>query len=469
VSWWRDGVLYEIYPRSFADSNGDGIGDLPGIVDRLDYLEWLGIAGVWLNPTFPSPNADWGYDVADYMGVHPELGELEDLDRLIAEAGRRGIRIVLDLVPNHTSIEHPWFRAEPDYYLWADEPPNNWRSVFTGRSAWIPRAGRYYLAHFTPEQADLDWWNPAVGEEFDRIVRFWLERGVAGFRIDVAHSLVKDRELRDNTPYRPGDPEWVRRLGSWNDRGMNQPEAHDVHKRWRRIADEYGETMLFGETYVELDKMAVFYGNGHDELHLAHNVDFLKAPLDTAAMSAIVEETERLLPEGAWPTYTGSNHDDLRLATRWAGGDERKARAALLILLGLRGTPFLYMGDELALENGEVPPERYRDPARPSRDPGRTPLPWTRAGEEWRDPWLPLVDSSRNVEDQRADPGSTLNWVRELIRRRPGWAREPYERLPSPPGVWAWRRGAATFAVNLSDEGAVFDGRGLEPWEGALL
>jgi alpha-glucosidase len=227
--------------------------------------------------------------------------------------------------------------------------------------------------------------------------------------------------------------------------------------------------MLFGETYVELDKMAAFYGNGHDELHLAHNVDFLKAPLEARAMGAIVEDTERLVPKGAWPTYTGSNHDDLRLTTRWAGGDERRARAALLILLSLRGTPFLYMGDELALENGEVPPERYRDPARPSRDPGRTPLPWTRGADEWRDPWLPLVDTSRNVEDQRADPDSTLNWVRELIRRRRAWVREPYEPLSSPSGVWAWRRGAATFALNLSDEGAAFDGRSLEPWEAALL
>jgi alpha-glucosidase len=469
VSWWRDGVLYEIYPRSFADSNRDGIGDLPGIVERLDYLEWLGIAGIWLNPTFPSPNADWGYDVSDYLGVHPDLGELEDMVRLIAEAAKRGIRIVLDLVPNHTSIEHPWFRARPDYYLWADEPPNNWRSVFTGESAWIPRDGRFYLAHFTPEQADLDWWNPDLRAEFDRIIRFWLERGVAGFRIDVAHSLVKDRELRDNQPYRPGDPEWVRRMGSWNDRGMNQPETHDVFRHWRRIASEYGDTLLFGETYVDLDKMIAFYGNGDDELNLAHNVDFLKAPLEAATMSGIVETTERLIPEGAWPTYSGSNHDDLRLATRWAGGDGRKARAALLVLLGLRGTPFLYMGDELALENGEVAPERFLDPARPSRDPGRTPMPWTRDGDEWREPWLPLVDTSDNVEDQRADPGSTLHWVRDLIRRRPAWASEPYERLPAAPDVWAWRRGAATFVVNLSDEGAVFDGRSLEPWAAAVL
>ena len=462
--WWRDGVLYEIYPRSFADSNGDGVGDLNGIAERLDYLEWLGIAGIWLNPTFPSPNFDWGYDVSDYLGVHPELGTPADMERLIAEASRRGIRILLDLVPNHTSIEHPWFRAHPDYYLWADEPPNNWRSVFSKESAWIPLDGRYYLAHFTPEQPDLDWWNPAVRDEFERILRHWFERGVGGFRIDVAHSIVKDRELRDNTPSRPGDPEWVLGMGSWNDRGMNQAETHEVLARWREIADEYGDTALFGETYVELERLPLYYGNGQDELHLAHNVDFMKSRLSVEEMRPIVERVEATLPEGAWPTYSGSNHDDLRLATRWAAGEERKARAGLALLLGLRGTPFLYMGDELALENGAVPQERMLDPARPSRDPGRTPMPWTRGGEEWREPWLPLVDTSRNVEEQLDDPDSTLNWVRATIARRPAWAGEPYETLPSTDGVWAWRRGPHEFRVNLSDEPAA----GLQPWETAL-
>ncbi len=467
MSWWRDGVLYQIYPRSFADSNGDGIGDLPGIVERLDYLEWLGVAGIWLNPTFPSPNVDWGYDVSDYLGVHPELGTLEDMDRLVAEAARRGIRIVLDLVPNHTSIQHPWFAERPDYYVWADEPPNNWQSVFTGRSAWIPRDGRHYLAAFAPEQPDLDWWNPAVPGEFDRILRFWLDRGVAGFRIDVAHGIVHDRLLRDNTPPGPGDPPWVHRLGGWNDRMMNQAEMHDVHRRFRRVADEYDERMLFGETHVSLAEMIEFYGTG-DELHLTFNYDFLDAGLGPELRDA-VERTEAALPPHAWPSYSGSNHDDCRFTTRWCGGDERKARCVLTILLCLRGTPFLYYGDELALANGEVPPERMTDIADPPRDPGRTPMPWTASGQEWVDPWLPLSDTSRNVEEQRVDPGSTLNHVRELIRRRGEFVREPYEPLASPPGVWAWRRGATTVAVNLSDEEAAFDGRALGPWDAALL
>ena len=357
----------------------------------------------------------------------------------------------------------------PDYYLWAEAPPNNWRSVFTGKSAWVPRDGRYYLAHFTPQQPDLDWWNPAVRDEFDRILRFWLERGVGGFRIDVAHAIVKDRLLRDNTPAKPGDPEWVQRLGSWNDRAMNQPETHDVLAHWRDIADEYGEAALFGETYVDLERLPLFYGNGHDELNLAHNVDFMNSRLDARVLRPIVEQVEATLPEGAWPAYSGSNHDDLRLATRWAEGDERKARAGLAMLLGLRGTPFLYMGDELALENGEVPPERLLDPARPARDPGRTPMPWTREGKEWREPWLPLSDTSRNVEDKWRIPARRSTSCARRSRRGPLRVAEPYVTLPADGGVWAWSRGETTFALNLSDEDAAFGGRSLEPWAATRL
>ena len=200
-AWWREAVLYQIYPRSFADSNGDGIGDLPGVIDRLEYLEWLGVDGIWLSPIYPSPNVDWGYDVADYTGVHPDLGTLEDVDRLVAEAGRRGIRVLLDLVPNHTSDRHPWFRERPELYVWSDEIPNNWRSIFGG-PAWTldEERGRHYLHNFAVEQPDLDWWNPDVHAEFERILRFWFERGIAGFRIDVCHALYKDRELRDDPP-----------------------------------------------------------------------------------------------------------------------------------------------------------------------------------------------------------------------------------------------------------------------------
>jgi alpha-glucosidase len=473
MTWWREGVLYQIYPRSFADSDGDGVGDLRGIAQRLDHLRWLGVDGVWLSPTFPSPNADWGYDVADYLGVHPDLGTQEDMDGLVAAARERNIRILLDLVPNHTSIAHPWFREHPDYYLWADAPPNNWRSIFRrGDSSWAldPETGRYYLAQFSPHQPDLDWWNAAVRDEFDRILRYWFDRGIAGFRIDVAHALVKDKQLRDNKPYKPGDPDWVRRLGHWNDRSMNQLETHDIFRRWNQISREYDPKPIFvGETYVREPKlMATYYGSGNDELDLAFNFAFVHAPFDAAALREVVEATEEVLPPDAWPVYTGSNHDVGRLATHWCLGDQRKVRAALFILLTLRGTPFLYYGDELGLRDGDVPPDRILDLADPPRDPGRTPMPWTRSGDEWKNPWLPLADTSVNVDDERADPESTLHYVRDLIERRKRFAGEPYESLESRDGVWAWRRGETTCVVNLSDEESEHDGRRLEPWATAI-
>jgi alpha-glucosidase len=456
---WQEWVLYQIYPRSFADANGDGIGDLPGVVSKLDHLEWLGVDAVWLNPTFPSPNVDWGYDVADYYGVHRDLGTLDDLDRLVAEAGRRDIRVLLDLVPNHTSDRHPWFTERPDFYVWADRRPNNWQSVFTGGSAWRwdRRRRRYYLHQFTPEQPDLDWWNADVREEFERILRFWFDRGIAGFRIDVAHSVLKDRELRDNDPV-------------LRNRTTNLPEVHEIYRRWQEIARDYDPKPVFvGETYVELDQMIPYYGDGTDELDLPQNFPFAKAPFELDALRAIVDETEAKLPPGATPCWFASNHDLPRLATRWAEGDERKARAALFLLLTLRGVAIIYQGDEIALEDGEVPPQRITDVADPPRDPCRTPLPWSAGGAEWRDPWLPLTDTSRNVEEQRGDPGSTLHFVRELVHRRRAFAGEPYETLPSTAPVWAYRRGETLCLLNLSDAPATHDGIELAPWEGRLL
>jgi alpha-glucosidase len=472
VTWWREGVLYQIYPRSFADSDADGIGDLRGVADRLEYLEWLGVDGIWLNPTFPSPNVDWGYDVADYYGVHPDLGTTDDLLALIEEARGRNIRVLLDLVPNHTSKGHPWFRERPQYYLWADEQPNNWRSIFTKDSAWTPdpETGRLYLAQFSPGQPDLDWWNDDVRAEFERIIRFWFDRGVAGFRIDVAHALVKDRDLTDNRPYRPGDPDWVQRLGTWNDRSMNQLETHDIFKRWQAIAQEYDpKPLLLGETYVrDISTLATYYGSGVDELDLCFNFAFLHALFDARVLREIVEQTERLIPGDAWPVWTASNHDAGRLATRWLEGDARRVKAALALLLTLRGTPVLYYGDELGLPDGEVPPGRELDLADPPRDRCRTPMPWTPSGEEWRDPWLPLLDTSANVEEQRADPESPLHFARDLIARRREFAHEPYETLPSGEGVWSFRRGRTTVAINMRGEESEHDGRTLAPWEAVV-
>ena len=460
-SWWREGVLYQVYVRSFADSNGDGIGDIPGLTARLDHLEWLGIDGIWLSPTMPSPNADWGYDVADYQDVDGELGTMADLDRLVAEAGRRGIRVLLDLVPNHTSHRHPWFldarsardSAHRDWYVWADpeedgSPPNDWTSVFDGPAWTFDReTGQWYLHQFLAEQPDLNWWNEDVRSAFDEILRFWFARGIAGFRIDVAHSIVKDPELRSLA---------------------TQPGVHEVLRRWRALADaEEPRRVLLGETHVrDLELMAAFYGAGEDELHLAFNFPFVYAPLD-AGLADVVDETEALLPERSWPVWTGSNHDAGRFPTRWARGDGARTRLALLMLLTLRGTPVLYYGDEIGMTEVELRPEQLRDPVGlrrwpedHGRDPMRTPMQWSAApGAGFTDPnavpWLPLGDhAASNVEAQRDEPGSILSFARELIatRRRLGDLRSgAYRRLESPPGTWAWRRGGDTaVALNFS-------------------
>jgi alpha-glucosidase len=466
--WWRDGLLYQVYPRSFADSDADGVGDLRGIVARLDHLAWLGVDGLWLNPTFPSPNADWGFDVSDYRGVHPELGTLEDLDELVARAGERDIRVLLDLVPNHTSDEHPWFRERREFYVWREGrdggPPNNWKSIFGG-PAWTRDAatGEWYLHNFDPKQPDLDWWNEQVRAEFDDILRYWLDRGIAGFRIDVAHGIVKDRELRDNPEATEQDAEHDRQIGQRLVFSMNRPEVHDVLRRWRKLSDPYGG-VLVGETYVhELQTLASFYGDGVDELHLAFNFVFLLADFDAATLAPIVAETQALLPERAWPVWTLGNHDLTRFPTRWGGGDPGLARCALMLLLTLRGTPVLYYGDELALPQAEIAPERVVDPeARrdpdSGRDGARTPMPWsdepgagfTAPGTE---PWLPFGPvAGVDVASQRSDPGSALNLTRDLValrRAEEDLRTGSYAEVAVEDGLWAYRR-ADGFLVALN-------------------
>ena len=305
-SWWREGVLYQVYPRSFADADGDGVGDLRGIIDHLDHLEWLGIDGLWLGPVNVSPHADWGYDVSDYLAVDPELGSGADLDQLIAEAGRRGIRVLMDLVPSHTSDRHPWFveaRASTDsvhrnWYVWADprpdgSPPNNWVSSFGG-PAWTLDGvtGQYYLHNHLVEQPDLNWWEEDVRVAFDGIITHWLERGVAGFRIDVAIGMVKDALLRDNPPAEDTDPLDVRLFGQRPVYNSDRPEGHEVLRRWRALVDGYPDRVLLGETPVPTaDALATYYGDGHDELHLAFNFPFLTAPLEAGPLRAVVEAT----------------------------------------------------------------------------------------------------------------------------------------------------------------------------------
>ncbi len=489
--WWKGGVLYQVYPRSFADSDADGVGDIPGIIGHLDHLEWLGIDGIWLSPVTPSPNADWGYDVSDFCAVAPELGTLDDFDRLVAEAGARGVRILMDIVPNHTSDQHPWFlesrssrtAARRDWYLWADGatgggPPNNWVSSFGG-PGWTfdEGTGQYFFHNHLAEQPDLNWWNDEVRDTFDGIFRFWSDRGVAGFRIDVCNAVIKDAELRDNPPATEDDDFETQMFGQRSVYNANRPEVHDVIRRWRRLADGYDEPrLLIGETPVPLDKLAAYYGDGHDELGLAFNFDFIAAPLDAGAMRDIVERTEVALPPGAWPAWTGSNHDMFRFPTRWAGGDPRQVRLALLMLLSLRGTPVLYQGDEIGMGNVTIAPEDLRDPLGvrfhpyyDGRDAGRTPMQWgdgSGGGFTHADrPWLPLGDvAAANVAAQRDDPDSVLTLCRDVIayrRRHPEFAVGEYVSLPTPEGVWAFGRGESHAVVlNMSSSAVGLAGLG---------
>jgi alpha-glucosidase len=511
--WWRDGVLYQAYPRSFADADGDGTGDLRGLAGKLDYLAWLGVDGIWLTPIMPSPGADWGYDVSDYLDVDPAFGTLADLDALVAAARERGIRVLLDLVPNHTSDRHSWFvearsgRESPlrGWYVWAaprsdGSPPSNWLSAFRG-PAWTldEGSGEYYLHTFLPQQPDLNWRSEDVRTAFDEILRFWFARGIAGFRVDVPHFLVKDDELRDNPPAEERDPWWVHRYGQrlvWN---FMRPELHEVLRRWRAVADEQEPArLLVGEGVIEGRQVAAFYGSDDDELHMTFHLGLANAAFEAGALRDVVEEAERLLPPGAQPLWTLGNHDIARYGSRWCEGDPRKIRLALLLLFGLRGTPTLYYGDELGLGDVPVSAQSARDVE--GRDPQRTPMPWSPepgagfapAGVE---PWLPLGDrAGLSVAEQRGDPHSTLSFTRDLValRRRSAELRAgAYASLAAPEGVWAWRRGErTTVALNLSEEEQVVEGMAgaivlatpreregervagqlrLGPWEGALL
>ena len=479
--WWRHGVIYQIYPRSFADSGGDGVGDLPGITARLDHLgdgttDSLGVDAIWLSPFYPSPMADFGYDVADYTGVDPLFGTLDDFDALVAGAHARGIRVVIDLVPNHTSDRHPWFvesrssRDNPkrDWYVWADpkpdgSPPNNWISSFprAGR-AWTfdERTGQWYLHSFTPQQPDLNWWNPEVREVMDEVMRFWLDRGVDGFRVDVAHKMARDPELLDNplveldaAEQDTGGEARIARLAKLHSverRDEDWPEVHDIVRRFRRTLDAYDDRMAVGEVYLlDLVKLARYYGSGQDEFHLAHNFVFLTQPWKAAAFRAVVDEFVGLLPPDAWPAWMLGDHDVPRIASRYdEGGNGRvRARVAALMLLTLRGTPFIYAGDEIGMTDGEVPADRVVDVD--GRDPQRTPMQWDGspgAGFSTGDPWLPVGRDAAtvNVAAQRDDPASMLSLYRRLVWYRRGSAAlrfGDYASLPdAPDGCYAYLR-----------------------------
>jgi len=472
--WWHGAVLYHVYVRSWQDSDGDGYGDLRGIIARLDHLSWLGADGIWLSPTMPSPDQDWGYDVSDYLGVHPELGTLADLDELIAQAGRRGMRVLLDLVPNHTSSAHPWFAdavsgpgsAHRGYYVWAGPgpdggPPNNWLDA-TGRPAWQldQPSGQYYLHNYLAAQPDLNWWNPQVHREFREVLGFWFDRGVAGFRIDVAHGLYKDAELRDNPPEDSSGP-LGGRYGLRQVYNANRPQVHEVYREWRSIAERYSPArLLLGETWTgDIGALAAFYGDD-DELQLAFNFAFAYAAL--GGLPGAVAGTLAGLPAGACPVWTASNHDIGRFASRWCDGDPDRIRLALLLLLTLPGTTVLYYGDEIGMTDVAVPAERRRDamtltvPERWNRDRCRTPMQWdSTAGGGFSEapPWLPPGDAAAcNVAAQRDDPRSLLRLCRELIGLRRTWIGGDLgcRQLPAPEGAWRFAAGRVIVTANLT-------------------
>lgn len=441
-AWWKNGVIYQIYPRSFMDSNNDGIGDIPGILSKLDYFSWLGIDAIWLSPIYPSPMADFGYDISNYIDVHPMFGTLSDMDALIQEAHRRDIKIILDYVPNHTSDEHPWFlqsRADRDnekrdWYVWRDPAPdggvpNNWTSLFGG-SAWQfdEQTGQYYLHLFDVKQPDLNWRNPDVRQAMYDSLRFWLERGVDGFRVDVLWMLIKDEQFRDNPmnpDWKPNDPPYARQFPQYTE---DQPGIHEIVRDMRAVLDSYGERVFIGEIYLPVARLMNYYGSMLDEVHLPFNFQLVTlSTWEARAIRQIVDEYEAALPDGAWPNWVLGNHDRPRIATRIG---REQARAAQMLLLTLRGTPTCYYGDELGMENVHVPAEMMYDPQgkgnpEHSRDPERTPMQWnnqvnagfTAAGAT---PWLPLADDYQvyNVESERQDAHSFLTLTRTLLQLR---------------------------------------------------
>jgi len=438
--WWRRGVVYQIYPRSFQDTNGDGIGDLPGIERRLDYVADLGVDAIWISPFYPSPMADFGYDVADYCGVDPIFGTLQDFDRLLGAAHARGLKVIVDFVPNHTSEAHPWFvesrasreSAKRDWYVWRDPapdggPPNNWLSVFGG-GAWEfdPATGQYFLHSYLKQQPDLNWRNPEVEAAVFEALRFWLDRGVDGFRMDVLWMLVKDEQFRDNPPnpdWRPGMLPHLRFHPAFS---TDRPETMAIVRRMRALLDSYpGERVLIGEIYLPIRRLVAYYGEAGDGCHMPFNFKLIQAVWEPREIDALVRRYEGALPDGAWPNWVMANHDNPRIAAKV--GPEA-ARAAAVLLLTLRGTPTLYYGDELGMENVPIPPERVVDPWEKNepgqglgRDPERTPMPWNdgrNAGFTEGEPWLPLGPEELNVAAQARDPDSMLNLYRRLLKLR---------------------------------------------------
>ncbi|MDB5867350.1 MAG: alpha amylase catalytic region [Betaproteobacteria bacterium] len=482
VLWWQRGIVYQIYPLSFQDSNGDGKGDLDGIRQRLDYLVWLGVDAVWISPIYPSPMKDFGYDISDYCSIAQTFGTLDDFDRLLAEVHTRGLKLILDFVPNHTSDQHPWFlesrssRDNPkrDWYLWRDPapgggPPSNWLSQFGG-GAWEydKPTGQYYYHAFLKEQPDLNWRNMLVREAMYDTLRFWLDRGVDGFRMDVLWHLIKDDQCRDNPPnpgFGPGDSEHRRLLELYT---TDRPEVHEVVAEMRELFERYSERLIIGEIYLPVERLVAYYGLERPGVHLPFNFQLIHAPWNACEIDRMVREYDERVPEEEWPNWVLGNHDQHRIATRIG---EQQARIAAMMLLALRGTPTLYYGDEIGMRDVAIAPERIQDPYEKKqpglglgRDPQRTPMQWDNsihAGFSTSEPWLPLAEDfhRRNVKAQAQDAHSILTLYKRLIelrRRHKALSIGQYAQIMCEGQVLAFERFDATerllVALNLGHE-----------------
>ncbi|WP_366510272.1 alpha-amylase family glycosyl hydrolase [uncultured Sphingomonas sp.] len=434
-------MIYQVYPRSFQDTNGDGVGDLAGIERRLDHLVALGVDAVWISPIFPSPMVDFGYDVADYTGVHPLFGTLADFDRLLAAAHARGLRLLLDFVPNHSSDQHPWFvesrssRSNPrrDWYIWRDPapdggPPNNWISDFGGSAwQWDVGTGQYYYHAMLTEQPDLNWRNPELRAAMLDAMRFWFDRGTDGFRVDILWHMIKHADFPDN----PANPDWREGMADMHKvlqlHSTDQPDVFAIAAEMRALADSYDDRVLVGEIYLPVERLMAYYGKDGDGVHLPFNFQLIDAAWDARSLHRMIRDYDAALPQGGWPNWVLGNHDRPRIATRVG---EAQARVAAMLLLTLRGTPTLYYGDEIGLTDGAIPPDRVRDPRELrepglgfGRDPVRTPMAWDggpQAGFSAAEPWLPLHANwrTRNVAGQADDARSMLSLHRDLLRLR---------------------------------------------------
>lgn len=466
--WWQTGIIYQIYPRSFQDSNGDGIGDLQGIMQRLDYLQWLGVTAVWISPIYPSPMADFGYDISDYCGIHPLFGTMDDFDALLKQIHNRGMKLILDLVPNHTSDQHPWFleskssRDNPkrDWYIWRDAkpdgaPPNNWLGVFGGSGwEWDAATQQYYYHAFLKEQPDLNWRNPEVQQAMLDVMRFWLNKGVDGFRIDVMWHLIKDEQLRDNPPnpdYQPHMATYEQLLPVYS---TDQPEVHDIVRKMRGVLDEFDDRMMIGEIYLPVHKLVTYYGQDLKGAHLPFNFQLLSLNWNAREIATAIDMYEGTLPAGGWPNWVLGNHDQPRITSRVG---LHQARVAAMLLLSLRGTPTIYYGEEIGMRDVPVPFEEVQDPQglnmpdkNLSRDPSRTPMQWDsspNAGFSTAKPWLRIDKYYKklNVATQKDNPCSMLSFYKKMIHFRqnnPSLITGNYQPVPADANVISFIREA---------------------------